>query len=55
MYLKEIGQYPLINGAREKNLRKELKLVKKKQKSLARSNLRLVVSIAKNMLAEVRT
>ena len=34
IYLKEIGQYPLIHAAEEKNL-------------LARANLRLVVSIAK--------
>lgn len=48
MYLKEIGQYPLINGAREKELAKRIEAGDEEAKNLlARSNLRLVVSIAK--------
>ncbi|HLP44248.1 MAG TPA: sigma-70 family RNA polymerase sigma factor [Candidatus Nanoarchaeia archaeon] len=48
MYLKEIGQYPLINGAREKELAKKIEAGDEDAKNtLARSNLRLVVSIAK--------
>lgn len=48
MYLKEIGQYPLINGAKEKELAKRIEAGDQEAKNLlARSNLRLVVSIAK--------
>lgn len=48
MYLKEIGQYPLINGAKEKELAKRIEAGDLEAKNLlARSNLRLVVSIAK--------
>jgi len=48
MYLKEIGQYPLINGATEKELAKRIEAGDEEAKNiLARSNLRLVVSIAK--------
>lgn len=48
MYLKEIGQYPLINGAKEKELAKRIEANDPEAKNiLARSNLRLVVSIAK--------
>jgi len=48
MYLKEIGQYPLITGAQEKELAKKIQLGDEEAKNiLARSNLRLVVSIAK--------
>ncbi|MEK9201563.1 MAG: sigma-70 family RNA polymerase sigma factor [Patescibacteria group bacterium] len=48
MYLKEIGQYPLINGAQEKELAKRIQTGDLEAKNLlARSNLRLVVSIAK--------
>ncbi len=48
MYLKEIGQYPLISGAAEKDLAKRIQAGDEEAKNiLARSNLRLVVSIAK--------
>lgn len=48
MYLKEIGQYPLINGATEKELAKRIEAGDQEAVNLlARSNLRLVVSIAK--------
>lgn len=48
MYLKEIGQYPLISGAQEKELAKRIQKGDEEAKNiLARSNLRLVVSIAK--------
>ncbi|MFM2357456.1 MAG: hypothetical protein RJA61_193 [Candidatus Parcubacteria bacterium] len=48
MYLKEIGQYPLISGALEKDLAKRIEAGDEEAKNiLARSNLRLVVSIAK--------
>ncbi len=48
MYLKEIGQYPLINAAEEKNLARRIEAGDDEAKNiLARSNLRLVVSIAK--------
>lgn len=48
MYLKEIGQYPLISGAMEKELAKRIEKGDDEAKNiLARSNLRLVVSIAK--------
>ncbi len=48
MYLKEIGQYPLISGAQEKELAQRIVRGDMEAKNiLARSNLRLVVSIAK--------
>ncbi|TAL49248.1 sigma-70 family RNA polymerase sigma factor [Patescibacteria group bacterium] len=48
MYLKEIGQYPLITGAMEKELAKRIEAGDLEAKNLlARANLRLVVSIAK--------
>ncbi|TSC59372.1 MAG: RNA polymerase primary sigma factor, partial [Parcubacteria group bacterium Gr01-1014_107] len=48
MYLKEIGQYPLITAAEEKELARRIERGDLEAKNiLARSNLRLVVSIAK--------
>ncbi len=48
MYLKEIGQYPLINAAQEKELaRRILNGDNEARGLLAKANLRLVVSIAK--------
>lgn len=48
MYLKEIGQYPLITGAMEKELARRIEAGDEEAKNLlARANLRLVVSIAK--------
>ncbi|MCX6757657.1 MAG: sigma-70 family RNA polymerase sigma factor [Candidatus Nomurabacteria bacterium] len=48
MYLKEIGQYPLIHAAEEKDLAKRIEKGDEEAKNLlARANLRLVVSIAK--------
>ena len=48
MYLREIGQYPLLNGAQERELAKRIGAGDEEARSiLARSNLRLVVSIAK--------
>jgi RNA polymerase primary sigma factor len=48
MYLKEIGQYPLISGSREKELAKRIEGGDEEAKALLmRANLRLVVSIAK--------
>ena len=48
MYLKEIGQYPLIYASDEKDLAKRIALGDEEAKNLlARANLRLVVSIAK--------
>ncbi len=48
MYLKEIGQYPLINAQMEKELAKRIQKGDMEAKNLlARANLRLVVSIAK--------
>lgn len=48
MYLKEIGQYPLIYAADEKELAKRIEKGDEEAKNLlARANLRLVVSIAK--------
>src|SRR3989338_1633370 len=48
MYLKEIGQYPLIHASDEKTLAKRIERGDLEAKNLlARANLRLVVSIAK--------
>ncbi|MES2314860.1 MAG: sigma-70 family RNA polymerase sigma factor [Patescibacteria group bacterium] len=48
MYLKEIGQYPLINASMEKELAKRIQNGDEEAKNLlAKANLRLVVSIAK--------
>ena len=48
MYLKDIGQYPLINAVQEKELARRIAAGDEEAKNLlARSNLRLVVSIAK--------
>ncbi|MEK7505781.1 MAG: sigma-70 family RNA polymerase sigma factor [Patescibacteria group bacterium] len=48
IYLKEIGQYPLLNAASEKTLAKRITEGDMEAKNLLwRSNLRLVVSIAK--------
>jgi RNA polymerase primary sigma factor len=48
MYLREIGQYPLITGAKEKELAQRIEAGDEEAKNiLARANLRLVVSIAK--------
>lgn len=48
MYLKEIGQYPLIHASEERELAKRIEKGDQEAKNLlARANLRLVVSIAK--------
>lgn len=48
IYLKEIGQYPLIGAPEEKELAKRIEAGDfEAKKLLARANLRLVVSIAK--------
>ena len=48
MYLKEIGQYPLIRAGEEKDLARRIEHGDLEAKNLlARANLRLVVSIAK--------
>ncbi len=48
IYLKEIGQYPLINANDEKDLARRIEKGDLEAKNLlARANLRLVVSIAK--------
>jgi RNA polymerase primary sigma factor len=48
MYLKEIGQYPLLNAAQEKDFARRIQAGDDEAKNLlARANLRLVVSIAK--------
>ena len=48
MYLREIGQYPLISGDEERDLAQKIESGDMEAKqSLAKANLRLVVSIAK--------
>jgi RNA polymerase primary sigma factor len=48
IYLKEIGQYPLISASMEKDLAKKIQMGDNEAKNLlAKANLRLVVSIAK--------
>jgi len=48
MYLREIGQYPLLNAHEEKVLAKRIEEQDEEARNLlARANLRLVVSIAK--------
>lgn len=48
IYLKEIGQYPLIKAEEEKSLARRIEAGDEEAKNiLARANLRLVVSIAK--------
>lgn len=48
MYLKEIGQYPLVPAAMEKELARRIENGDEEAKNLlAKANLRLVVSIAK--------
>lgn len=48
IYLKEIGQYPLISASMEKDLARKIEAGDTEAKSLlAKANLRLVVSIAK--------
>lgn len=48
IYLKEIGQYPLINASNEKELARKIQDGDMEAKNLlAKANLRLVVSIAK--------
>ncbi|MBX4216238.1 RNA polymerase sigma factor RpoD, partial [Candidatus Parcubacteria bacterium] len=48
MYLKEIGQYPLISAAMERELAKRIEKGDREAVDLlAKANLRLVVSIAK--------
>lgn len=48
MYLREIGQYPLLNAQEERDLAKRIAQGDNEAKNLlARANLRLVVSIAK--------
>ena len=48
IYLKEIGQYPLISASMEKDLARKIEAGDPEAKSLlAKANLRLVVSIAK--------
>ncbi|MBY0538882.1 sigma-70 family RNA polymerase sigma factor [Patescibacteria group bacterium] len=48
MYLREIGQYPLLTAQEERDLAKRISIGEDEAKNLlARANLRLVVSIAK--------
>ena len=48
MYLREIGRYPLIDGNEERSLAKRIEVGDEEAKqTLAKANLRLVVSIAK--------
>jgi len=51
MYLKEIGRIPLLTAAQEKELARKIEAGDEEaRKQLARSNLRLVVSIAKRYI-----
>ncbi len=51
MYLKEIGQYPLLSGNEEKEFAKRIEKGEKEARNLLwRANLRLVVSIAKKFV-----
>lgn len=51
MYLREIGQYPLLSGAEERDLAKRIMEGEDEAKNLlVRANLRLVVSIAKKYI-----
>ena len=51
MYLREIGQYPLLSAGEERALAKRVMEGEEEAKNLlARSNLRLVVSIAKRYI-----
>lgn len=55
MYLKEIGQYPLLSAAEERELAKRIEASDEEAKNLlAKANLRLVVSIAKKYLGRSR-
>jgi len=48
IYLREIGKYPLINAAKERELAQRIEAGEEEAKNLlAKANLRLVVSIAK--------
>ncbi len=51
MYLREIGQYPLLTGSEERSLAQRVMEGDEEAKNLlARANLRLVVSIAKKYI-----
>jgi len=55
MYLKEIGQYPLLSAAEERDFAKRIEAGDEEAKNLlAKANLRLVVSIAKKYLGRSR-
>ena len=55
MYLKEIGQHPLISAAEEKTLARRIEKGDEEAKNLlAKANLRLVVSIAKRYAGRSR-
>ena len=55
MYLREIGKISLIDAAKERELAKRIEEGDDEAKNiLIKANLRLVVSIAKDMWAEAR-
>lgn len=55
MYLKEIGKYPLLSAAEERELAQRIEAGDDEAKTLlARANLRLVVSIAKKYVGRSR-